>query len=197
MIVLTTISGYILSAYGLEKHYVCGMDIYIESTDGENPTQKAATAALLFTSPQMYDAINSHLSEKFTYAEFGKMLSVTQVNGTQLLRAEVDCRNSDTAYRLAEKYLELMQGVLDNYKANAKITVINAPYEPDYPVFPNDTIFTAAGAIFGFLISAIGIIIIWRLDNTITPADNLAEEYGVTVLGELMDFDREIDYLGR
>ncbi|MGN0618116.1 MAG: hypothetical protein ACI4J7_03750, partial [Ruminiclostridium sp.] len=66
-----------------------------------------------------------------------------------------------------------------------------------YPVFPNDTIFTAAGAIFGFLISAIGIIIIWRLDNTITPADNLAEEYGVPVLGELMDFDREIDYLGR
>ena len=49
----------------------------------------------------------------------------------------------------------------------------------------------------GLLISVLGIIVIWKLDNTITSADNITEQYGVPVIGELMDFDNEIDYLGR
>lgn len=197
VVIMMSISGYVLANYGLEKHFVTTADIYIESTDGTPPTEKAAMSALLFTSPKMYDAINANLNVQFSYAELEKIIDVQQVNETQIITATFDCHTSVESYKLAELYVDLIQQVLDDYDANAVTKVVRAPIEPQKPVFPDDMLFTIIGAISGAVISIAGIIIIWRLDNTITSADDIAEEYGVPIIGELMDLDNEIDYLGR
>ncbi len=197
VVIMMAISGYVLANYGLTKHYVTTTDIYIESTDDMPPSEKAAMAALLFTSPKMYDAINENLNVQFSYAELEKIISVSQVNDTQLITAKFDCPTSMESYKLAELYLQLIQQVLDDYDANAETKVVRTPIEPQKPEFPDDTLFTIVGASAGAVISIIGLFIIWRLDNTISSADNITDEYGVPVIGELMDFDNEIDYLGR
>ena len=196
--IMLAISGYILASYGMTKHYVTTADIYVESTKSDTTDIKIAeTVALLFTSPKMYDAINENLVTKFSYAELAKMITVEPKNGTQIITATFDCETSSDSYKLSEVYLGQIQMVLDEYEANAKIQVIATPVEPQRPVFPDERLFTMIGAAIGFALSVIGIIVIWRLDNTITSADNISEQYGVPVIGELMDFDNEIDYLGR
>ena len=195
--VMMAISGYILASYGMTKHYLTSIDIYVESLDDVPSAEKAQTVALLFTSPKMYDAINENLVTKFSYAELGKMITVEPKNGTQIVSAKFDCQTSSDSYKLSEIYLGQIQLVLDEYEANARIKVISAPVEPQRPDFPDERLFTAAGAVIGAVLSALGIIVIWRLDNTITSADNITEQYNVPVIGELMDFDNEIDYLGR
>ncbi|MBQ9384565.1 MAG: hypothetical protein IJT87_10050 [Ruminiclostridium sp.] len=197
VIIMMAISGYVLANYGLTKHYVTTTDIYIESTDDTPPTEKAAMAVLLFTSPKMYDAINENLTIQFSYAELEKIITVTQVNDTQLITASFDCQTSMESYKLSELYLQLIQRVLDDYDAKASTRVVRTPIEPQKPVFPDDTLFTIVGASAGAVISVLGLLIIWRLDNTISSADDITDEYGVPVIGELMDFDNEIDYLGR
>ena len=191
------ISGYILANYGMKKHYITTADIYIESTDDVPSAEKAATAALLFTSPKMYDAVNDNLRTRFSYVELGEIISVEQNNGTQIITAKFDCQTSSESYSLAEMYISLMQRVLNEYDAKATATVIKSPMEPQRPEFPDERLFTIIGAAAGFVISAFGIFIIWRLDKTITSADNIAEQYNVPVIGELVDMDNEIDYLGR
>ena len=197
VIIMMGISGYILASYGMEKHYITTTDIYIESIDSVTPSEKAAMAALLFSSPRMYDSINEKLQTRFSYAELEKMITVTQTNGTQIVNARFDCRTSSESYNLAVIYTSLVQDVLDSYSANAAVKIVSVPVEPQKPAFPDDMLFTAVGAAIGAFIVTIGIIIIWKLDNTITSADNITEQYGVPVIGELMDFDNEIDYLGR
>ena len=197
VIIMMAISGYVLANYGLTKHYVTTTDIYIESTDDMPPTEKAAMAVLLFTSPKMYDAINENLTIQFSYAELEKIITVTQVNDTQLITASFDCQTSMESYKLSELYLQLIQRVLDDYDAKASTRVVRTPIEPQKPEFPDDTLFTIVGASAGAVISVLGLLIIWRLDNTISSADDITDEYGVPVIGELMDFDNEIDYLGR
>ncbi len=197
VIIMMSISGYILAGYGMKKHYITTSDIYIESTDSVPAAEKAATAALLFTSPKMYDAVNDNLRTRFSYTELSKIIKVEQKNGTQIITATFDCETSSESYKLAEMYLALIQGVLDSYEANVTTQVISAPVEPQKPAFPDEFTFTVIGGSIGFLISLIGLFIIWRLDNTITSADNITEQYGVPVIGELMDLDNEIDYLGR
>ena len=197
VIIMMSISGYVLANYGMEKHYITTTDIYIESTDGTPPTEKAAMSALLFTSPKMYDAINENLNVQFSYAELEKIIDVHQVNDTQIITATFDCKTSIESYKLAELYVQLIQEVLDDYDAHASTRVVRAPIEPQKPDFPDDMLFTTVGAIAGAVISIAGIIIIWRLDNTITSADDISEEYGVPIIGEIMDLDNEIDYLGR
>ena len=197
VIIMLAISGYIFASYGMKKHFVTTADIYVESLDSVPPAEKAQMISLLFTSPKMYDAINENLVTKFSYAELAKLISVEPKNGTQIISATFDCETSSDSYRLSEIYLNEVQNVLDEYEANARIQVISAPVEPQRPVFPDERIFAAIGASIGFVISVIGIIVIWRFDNTITSADNLSEQYNVPVIGELMDLDNEIDYLGR
>ena len=181
----------------MTKHYITTSDMYVESTDAVPSAEKAQTIALLFTSPKMYDAINENLVTKFSYAELEKMISVIPTNGTQIIRATFDCETSFDSYKLAEIYLGQVQFVLDEYEANARIQVISTPVEPQRPDFPDERLFAVIGGMTGLLISVLGIIVIWKLDNTITSADNITEQYGVPVIGELMDFDKEIDYLGR
>ncbi|MBO6231868.1 MAG: hypothetical protein J6O50_15015 [Ruminiclostridium sp.] len=195
--IMMTISGYVLASYGMTKHFITTSDIYVESTDSVPSAEKAQTVALLFTSPKMYDAINENLVTKFSYAELEKLISVEPKNGTQIISARFDCETSSDSYKLAEIYLGQVQFVLDEYEANAKIQVLSNPVEPQRPDFPDERVFAVVGGSIGAIISIIGIAVIWKLDNTITAADNITEQYGVPVIGELMDFDNEIDYLGR
>lgn len=197
VIILTTISGYLLSAYGLTKHYITSAEIYIESLDEQSSVQKAATCKLLFTSPQMYNTLNDNLQYGFSYAEYEKMIHVEQINDTQLLKIEIDCDNSIASYKLMTIYLEHLSEVIVNYKENATFRIVRDPEEPAKPSFPNDKVFTIGGGIIGILIAIIGTIIIWKLDNTITADDDITEIYNIPLLGALPDFDNEIDYLGR
>lgn len=197
VMIMLTISGYILASYGMRKHYITTTEVYIESTDNVSPTEKTAMAVLLFTSPKMYDAINENLVTKFSYAELESMITVEQENATQMIKSTFDCGTSSDSYKLAEIYLSQLKFVIDQYEANARVTVVSAPIEPQRPEYPDERLFAAVGAAIGLVISVIGITIIWKLDNTITSADDLKEEYNVPILGELMDFDNEIDYLGR
>lgn len=197
VIILTTISGYLLSAYGITKHYITTTELYIESLDDQAATQKTKTCELLFTSPQMYDTINNYLEYDFSYAEYEKMLKVEQLNGTQMLKITTDCDNSTASYRLMEKVLMVLPEVIENYKGNASFRIVREPLEPSEPSFPDDKIFTTGGAILGLIIAITGIIIIWKLDKTITMDDDITDLFDIPLLGKLPDFDNEIDYLGR
>lgn len=197
LIIMLSISGYILANYGIKKHYVTTVKLSVSSTDQMSSPEKAAMAALLFRSPRMYDAINENLETKFSYTELGDIISTEQENGTQILTVRFDCQKSSESYKLAELFVMLMQDVLDAYEENAVLRMIDEPEEPARPEFPNDMVFTLLGGTAGLIISLLGIFVIWRLDNTITSADNLTEQYNIPVIGELIDMDNEIDYLGR
>ena len=197
VVILTTISGYLLSAYVLQKHYVTTAQLYVETLDSETASQKAATLVLLFSSPQMYDAINESLVTGFSYGEYERMLSVTQKNGTPLLDVKVDCDNAAASFKLMEKYLELMPNVIKKFETKADFSVVRSPEEPNAPDFPKDSFFTIGGAVIGAILSLSSILLIWRLDRSITPDDDLTEDYGIALLGEIPDFDNEVDYLGR
>lgn len=195
--IMMAISGYILAGYGLRKHFITHAEVYIEATDGTSSADKAAMTALLFTSPRMFDALNDNLKTKFSYAEFDEIIDVEQEAQTQIIKASFDCQTSVESLKIAELYLSLMQHVLDDYDAGAVVKIVTEPKEPQYPDYPDEMLFTIIGACLGFALSAAGIIVIWRLDNTIMSSDNIAEEYHVPVIGELTDLDNEIDYLGR
>lgn len=197
VIVLTTISSYLLSAYGLTKHYITNMNVIITDGSGNSDPVNAATAVLLFRSPNMYNTLNDGLETKHTYEEYDNAFAVTQEPGTGFLKIEVDASTPEKSLALANRYLDAMPEVLGGYIEKSGITIISEPVAPTTPVFPNDGLFVLIGLAAGVLISIIGIFIIWALDNTITSADNLSEQYNIPVLGELMDFDTEIDYLGR
>lgn len=195
--VLITISGYLLSAYGIEKHYITTFDVMITDENGKPDPVSATTAALLFKSPNIYNEMNEGLEIRFSYKEYEEMIDINQESGTGILRAEIDMSTAENSFKLADIYMRAMPKVLSGYIENAGLTVISTSKVPEAPVFPNDLLFVGIGFGAGLLISIIGILIIWKLDNTITSVDNLTEEYNIPVLGELMDFDREIDYLGR
>lgn len=145
----------------------------------------------------MYDTINDYLEYDFTYAEYDRMIDVKQVKGTQVLKVTVDCDNSPASYKLMTKFLSLLPEVIENYKGNASFRIVRDPIEPSAPSYPDDKIFTIGGALLGILIAVTGTIIIWKLDNTITVDDDLTELFNIPLLGELPDFDNEVDYLGR
>ncbi len=197
LIIMLSISGYILANYGMKKHFVTSAVVSVTSTDETPSSEKANMAALLFRSPRMYDAINENLETKFSYTELGEIISIEQENGTQVITAKFDYQRSSVSYKLAELFVSLMQKVLDDYEENASVVIIEHPQEPLRPEFPDDRLFTLIGGSEGLLISLLGIFIIWRLDNTITSADNITEQYDIPVIGELIDMDNEIDYLGR
>ena len=195
--VLTTISGYLLANYGITKHFHTVTELYIESLDEESDAQKAATCQLLFTSPQMYNALNLRLERGFTYSEYDEMIKIEHVNGTRLLRITVDCEQSSDSYRMCALILDVIPAVIENYGEKADYSILRNPVEPSDPVFPDEDTFIMFGALAGLLISVMGILIIWKLDNTITADDELSELYDIDILGEVPDFDEEVDYLGR
>lgn len=204
-VVLCMATGYVLSEYVLEKHFVSTAQLFIERTEEQSQTaeeisasqQLAANAVLVLKSPLMYDRLNQSFEETFSAAEYDKMITVSRQAGTQIIDIKTDCNAALSAYYLAEALTELSPEVISGFIGYGVVKVMKSPDLPTAPAFPSVEGFMALGALAGLLLSIIGVLIIWLTDKTISPEDDILTEYNVPVFAEIIDFEARIPERGK
>lgn len=126
-------------------------------------------------------------NNKYSWTSIKKMMNVTRINDTELIRVAVTAGNPDDAYSLADTIIDKAGNKLTEVSNGGTVT---NPDEVIMPVAPNDK-GVVKNAVFGAMIGAVlgvAVVILASIfDRKIHKAEDLTKKYGISVLGELVD----------
>lgn len=127
--------------------------------------------------------------------EIKKMLSITTVNGTQLLKLSVTCKDPQISYEVAEAFAKLgPEEIMEITKVGSAEIVDHAELNPS-AVSPDITRYTVSGFLGGVLAAVLFFLFKAWTDYTLYNAGDVEKATGLIVLGQIPEIEPHETYM--
>lgn len=113
-----------------------------------------------------------------------KMISLTSVNESELMKIAVTCKEPADAVTIANSIMGIAPGLLAETVKVGNATVIDTA-EDSKKVSPNTSMNTIIGFMIGLIISILVVLVINMLDQTVKDEDDVTENYHIPILGSV------------
>lgn len=123
--------------------------------------------------------------DKYTYDDLYHMIDAGSVNETEVLRVTVTSTDYKEAARIANSIAKLFPGILGEIMNDCEMKVVDVPIENSQRVSPIYTKYTAISMIIGGLVSAIVLVVLAMLDDTVHDEDYLLKAYDYPILAKV------------
>ncbi len=123
-----------------------------------------------------------------TPAEVENMVTYEAVGETELMQVSVISTDPTIAYEVARSVIANAPGFLTGI-AGGEVTEIDNAKEPTAPIGPSTMKNTAIGVLGGLVIGVMLAVLLHILDTRVRSGEELAEKYGIPVLGEIPGWD--------
>lgn len=206
IIVLITIvamlaSG-IISYFYLDKIYESSTTLIVnkQKDDNEKETQYTYNDILLsqklvstYTeiakSSYVLERVIKELNLDLSPDELKKMIAVSSVGDTQIIRITVSDVFPARATVIAEKMAELLPIRVSELEMPDNVKVVDKAKVPSSPVKPRPLMNIAIAGVLGIMVGLGIIFLIEYLDNTIKTPDDVQKYLGLPVLGSIPNFE--------
>ncbi len=206
IIVLITIvamlaSG-IISYFYLDKIYESSTTLIVnkQKDDNEKETQYTYNDILLsqklvstYTeiakSSYVLERVIKELNLDLSPDELKKMIAVSAVGDTQIIRITVSDVFPARATVIAEKMAELLPIRVSELEMPDNVKVVDKAKVPSSPVKPRPLMNIAIAGVLGIMVGLGIIFLIEYLDNTIKTPDDVQKYLGLPVLGSIPNFE--------
>ena len=192
-------AGFSAAEFLVPKQYESSAMLYVENNQNKSETlnvnditaaQKLVnTCQIIFQSNKMLDSVIYELDLPYTKEELSKMISVTSVNSTEVMRITASNEDPQLSADIVNVLVELAREEFMRVIKSGSIEVVEYGEVPENPSFPKPMIFCAAGVILGAAAAYIIFFLKEILSVTVTPRDDLSKIYSVPVFAEIMDFE--------
>ncbi len=118
-----------------------------------------------------------------------KMIKVSSVNDTLIVRLTVEGENSSLIADIANTVTEIVKEQSTEYDGLEDIEVFDTADIPTVPSGPNRLLYIAVGILFGFIISSGIVVSAELLDRNIKNDSDIEDYLGIRVLGTIPDYD--------
>ena len=179
-----------------------------DQTSSLNSADTSASQSLAYT----YAAIMSSRSvlvdaakqAKISYEDVDELsacVSTEVQDSTQLVDVHVTMQDPDEAYAFAKAIADIAPDYISEIVEGSSMKVVVQPEEATKPYSPHISRNTAIGIILGALIAMVIIVIRELTDTRVKNEDSLEEEFGISVIGTIPDFEsagssKEYGYYG-
>ena len=116
------------------------------------------------------------------------MTKFTSVQDTEVLRINVETKDSQLSKEICDAYMHTAQEALDSIVGAGSVKVISKPQLSQKPSYPNIPLFTSVGAIIGLLLMIGSSFVSMKKSRPISDEKMLTEQYSIPLLGSVPDF---------
>jgi capsular polysaccharide biosynthesis protein len=127
----------------------------------------------------------------YSYEELYDMVEASDVEETEILRVTVTTGNAAEAQKIVNSIAVVLPQRISEIIEGATMEVVDAGYLNTKPVSPSILKFTVIGGVLGLLISAIVLVIIALLDDTIHDDEYIQKTYDYPILAKIPDLLEE------
>lgn len=204
IILLSTIVGFVASfivtSYILTPKYTSTSELYV------NPNSYRFEQAGTMTELQYAQKlVNSYLiilknnvflrdvAEKsnlnYSPQEIKNMLSLSSINNTEIFEVKVQAPSAQDAKVLVDTIVSLAPGEIMRIRELDTVKVVTPATLPSSPSYPNKPMNLMIGALIGFVVAAVGAVLVEVLDTRIKCEEDLTERYNYPILGSIPKYD--------
>ena len=124
-----------------------------------------------------------------TAEELSQKISVTTVDGTQVIKMSVKDQNPELAQLYASKIIEVAPGVINDLVGVGDLKVVAQPKIPDSPSAPNVKVNTLVAGMLGFMLSLGYILVGYFTDNTFKSVEEVEQHLEIPILTVIPNVD--------
>ena len=192
-VLVCLICGLTYTVFLKEPLYKSDVNFIVVSKEKENAAalqseitanQKlAATYRELVESRRILKQVNDNLNLKYSIRELQEMISVENVNETEIIKITVSSKDAKEAKKIANETAEIFEKEivniynLENVSIIDKAELANGPYNVNYV---KDSIIYIA---LGLVLSCGVIFVIYYFDNSIKSVEQIEKHLGIPVIG--------------
>ena len=159
----------------------------ITNADLQASQNLAKTYIEILQSNRVLDSVVDALPEDIhlSRGEIKRMLSVSTVNGTQLLRLTITSTDPNLSYMIANVFAEVTPDEIKRVTKVGNAEIVDYAELSNTPVLPNKTRYAVSGFFGGVLIAALFFLIRAWTDYTLYFSEDVEKASGLIVLGEI------------
>ena len=138
---------------------------------------------LILKSHTVLEQVIDTLDLDYSYNDLAKMVSVTTVDNTQVMRVTV--RNSDpqVAMDIVTQIISIAPSVIVDKAEVGSVKTVDQPWSSGRPVSPDKRKYILLFAVLGFLGTSLFFVLRELLNNTFKTEQDVTRELGLPILG--------------
>ena len=145
------------------------------------------TYAIIIRSQTVLNPVIENLDLPISYARLQKMVSVSSVNGTQVMQIAVEGTDSEMALRIVDEIVKICPVTIMDALEAGSVKVIENAYLQPAPVGPNTNLLTLLATFLCVFVAVAVLVVRFVLDNTYKSDEDLRDDLGFPVLGVIPD----------
>ena len=196
-IVCGGISG-LVSFYILEPVYEANTSLIVNkeikktqitTTDDLNYVQKLAiTYGEIIKSRTVITSTIEKLKLDMTYEELEKIISVSNLSDTQIIKISIEHKNPVLATKICNTIPEIFTKEVQRISKASGVEVIDKAIVPEEPIKPNKIMNIAIAMLLGVMVSVFVICLTEALNTSIKEPKDIEEKLGIPVFGIVPKF---------
>jgi len=180
-------------AFGYSKFFMTPMysastklyvnNTYGSDTEGFSSSQILAAQELansyivILKSYPVTEEIQRITGLSYTSSQIMGMISAAAIDETEVFRVTVTCANYQHAAMIANAIAEILPQRIADIVSGSSLRVVEPARENPNPVSPNVSKYTVLGFLVGFCLTAVVVVILELLDESINSEDYLTRTY--------------------
>ncbi len=186
----------------MPEKYTSGVSMYVSNIADAAQQEAAATYSnltssewlvLTYTDVLKYSAslekVLPLLSRNITVQQLSKMVSVTGIEDTAMMRIQITADDPMFAAEVCNALASIAPEILRNVESGSVRVIGKAPY--GVKTSPNIPRMAVIGLLLGLLLSALVVVLLYLVDNTVKTEADLKSRLQVPVLGTIPEFEQE------
>ena len=169
------------------KIYIAGSDTTISLSDIQLSSSRAMDYQEAFKIWHVHEMVDEKLGLDYSYSKLSAMVSVYNPAGSHILYINVKSPDPEEAKLLADTYAATVQNFISEKMELRKPQLIQMAQLPSIPISPNLKVDVLKALLFGGLLAAVVVMILYLLDDKIRTSDDIEKATGLATFGMLMN----------
>lgn len=153
-------------------------------------------ASILKSRPVVEDAMD-RISMNAAYDDIVDDITTEVDTDSQLVTLDVTMESAKEARNLARAIARVSPKYIANIVEGSSMKIVSSPILPDQPYAPSIPKNTAIGAVIGFLLAIVIVVIRHLSDDRIKSVEELEAKFGFSVIGTIPNFDEAANNKGK
>ena len=139
----------------------------------------------VLTTRSFLSDVSQELGGRYSWQQIRRMMSISSLNETELLRINVNSNSAEDSYEIANSILSQAPYKLGTLFDGGEVKVVEYAVVPAVPNGKNMTRTLMLAILFGLAIGCAIAFLLDYFDTKIHRSDDVAKRYGISILGEI------------
>lgn len=185
--------GYAVSTFVLTPKYEASINMIVNNQknasttatgDSLNSAQRLVdTYAVVIKSNTVLNQVIKELNLETSYEQLNSQVSVSSVNGTQVMTISVKATDQETACEIVKEIADVSADQVSEAVEAGSCKIVSDVYATGQPVYPDVQRKTLKAALLGIILCAGLFTLQYLMDNTFRSEEDIRNELDIPVLG--------------